>query len=1064
MDKPTLEDFLLRAIAWPNPNEETGWVNLHWRVHERKGITGGQAFKTLPDVLGFVDWTRSRGKGKVADLYFCTSLQLNRGDAKQRSGKYYAERSADNAVSSKLLFADVDKYATKREMFLAIEAFCNASFSPFPTALVDSGGGLHAYWILPSALRKEEWIPLAHKLDGLMNEFGLKHDNISTDIARILRMPNTLNYKRANLGNPPQPVSLKLLNGDIDLQAWKSLHEASPTPRVINSRVDTSVAIEHYFENPAIIKEGPSKVFIGKIPLAEQIGEGAVETAPVVKLCPMFRETLATGGKEVQQPVWHQQALACTFFVDGRQFFHDLGRQHIGYSRESSDAMYDRKIRDRAAKGLGYPSCAAFERDGAKQCSTCTLKDRITSPLNLTIDDVNTKVDRLPLGVNTSVDTDIRIDGAPPPPPDKIRDNLPDGYTIGDDGIVCFPKKVGRHEVRVPVWGSKIIDFMHFKNRSNSLGLRVIVTGDGGDERTIDIPPSAFGGASKAAVIDKILNDGGAVTMDYPSEQAKIMTTFRARLAAETEALRVVSCGWEYEEPKEGEIQGRPIGFAYDGKVYKTGGIVREAFGGEENIQQIYFVTGSQAPWINALRAILRMQSSGLSAVVLSAFAAPLMVFSGQPSTVVMVRGQSGGSKSTASAVACAVWACPRTAIFKPSSSKLGMMRRTSKVRHLPVIWDDVRSDQFEKIKETLMEITQGGEGVKLDHNRDEREQGVWDNMLLTTSNASLLEYLEKISKNDGAALVRCFEFEVPKIVAGDSAYEDPNRLSAIISSLDANHGHVGRQYAHLLGADPAGLQTTYDDVVARLTKRIAPFQPHERFWMAAAATMLMGGMLANTLKVFVDNDVKFNLLELEEFLVKIYLELRKRYKKANVHSDTSPYVSYHMRRFINEYATDKNEIVWTLETPHKVGKPAATAPVAPIGDKLHNMKRVSVRFIISERKVRFTKSAIDHYLRKEEVSVDRFEEGAVNFYGAKILDRCRIAAGLVNISASAPEKVFEIDILPGTWLDGMLTQHSTPEEEIQKTVQPLIERTQNQRELHPQPARGALGDEKDAS
>ena len=98
MESLSLETFLNRALVWPDPHSDTGWINLHWRLHNHKGITGGQAFKTPKDTLNFLHWSQTKGKGKVADIYFCTSLQEQHGDLKP-NGHYAALRSADNALS-----------------------------------------------------------------------------------------------------------------------------------------------------------------------------------------------------------------------------------------------------------------------------------------------------------------------------------------------------------------------------------------------------------------------------------------------------------------------------------------------------------------------------------------------------------------------------------------------------------------------------------------------------------------------------------------------------------------------------------------------------------------------------------------------------------------------------------------------------------------------------------------------------------------------------------------------------------------------------------------------------
>ncbi len=1062
MDNPTLADFLQRALPWPDPNSETGWVNLHWRAPDRKGITGGQAFKTLEEILGFSHWsTRGKGTPYVADLYYCTSLQREHGEPK-KSGRYSALRSADNAVSSKVLYADVDKYESKEAALQAIKDFCERSGSPYPSAIVDSGGGIHAYWFLPEPLQKDDWLGWAAKLDGLMTVNGLKHDNISTDISRILRLPGSFNFKRTGDGSPPQPVVLKLLNGDVDLATWKSLQDATPVAAAhvaTNRAPNLSIAVDSFFVDPRLAKSGPSPVFHNKIPIAERVTEGGLYADPILTFCPMFADAHATGGEKVGQPVWHQQALACTFIFGGRELFHDLGRKHPGYSPASSDEMYERKLRDRLHKGLGYPSCAAFEADGAEQCRACPLRGQITSPLKIT------------------KDTGKELLGeVSQPPAIEVSDERPiliPGYEYGDPDLGEDPRliytveKRGKETIRKKLFDSQVFGSIPFKdNKTNAMGLRVFCTGHL-DSRTgklrretVEIDPESFCEPSAAIYAD--LNNGGCLVNGQPGKAGDLMLTFRNRMALEMEVYRIASYGWIYLDREEGEHQGEPVGFAYDGTVYMEGGRTRPTYSRDEQLQKVYRVGGGPGPWLEALKCIQQMNSPGLETVVLSAFAAPLMIFTGHPSTIVMVRGQSGGSKSTASAVATAVWAHPRGSLLKPSSSKLGIMKRMGSVRHLPIIWDDIRNSMFEVAKDILMEITQGGDGLKLDQHREEREQGTWDNMLVTSSNNSLLEYLEESNKNDGAALVRCFEFSVPPILNGDVGYVNPNYLSPLLAELEYNHGHIGRDYAEVLGAKPAALKVMYREITDRIAQQVEPYQPYERFWMAAVATTLMGAILANDLKAIKDAGLKFDLVRLEKFLLTTYRDLRTRLAEANVQSDTSQFVKKHLGDFINTYAAQRTEVVWTLDKPAKAGKPVMVAPLWPVGDQARNLRQVAVRFIVTECLVRISKNALDAYLRKAGISTDRMHEGMMKYYGAKKI-QVRIAAGLPNVAAQAQEAVYEIQIKPGSWLDDILQNHATPDDQQGIVLKPLPQNP-GPEALHPLPGQTGPASGKDAS
>lgn len=119
-------------------------------------------------------------------------------------------RSAYGAFALKSLFIDVDvkpgAYATTAEAADALKAFLRATTLPPPTLLVGSGGGgFHAHWVLDRALGVDEWRPLAVALAQAAKHHGFVIDpGVSTDAARVLRVPGTKNFKY----DPPRDVLL----------------------------------------------------------------------------------------------------------------------------------------------------------------------------------------------------------------------------------------------------------------------------------------------------------------------------------------------------------------------------------------------------------------------------------------------------------------------------------------------------------------------------------------------------------------------------------------------------------------------------------------------------------------------------------------------------------------------------------------------------------------------------------------------------------------------------------------------------------------------------------------
>ena len=139
---------------------------------------------------------------KKEDVYFAC--------AEYKSSESRKENNADGAYA---FWFDVDcgedkatsgkGYRTIEEGIKALKAFCQRSGLPYPTHIVISGNGLHVYWVLTERLGTQLWKVLATKFKELAKQLQFRADPSRTaDIASVLRVPGTLNYKYS----PPRPV------------------------------------------------------------------------------------------------------------------------------------------------------------------------------------------------------------------------------------------------------------------------------------------------------------------------------------------------------------------------------------------------------------------------------------------------------------------------------------------------------------------------------------------------------------------------------------------------------------------------------------------------------------------------------------------------------------------------------------------------------------------------------------------------------------------------------------------------------------------------------------------
>jgi hypothetical protein len=122
-----------------------------------------------------------------------------------------ASTKGENIHQIKSLFLDLDcgtgkPYPTQTEALAALRDFYKAHKLPRPL-IVNSGRGLHVYWRLDKPYPREEWLPVASALKAACLQNGLDIDPaVTSDAARLLRIPNTRNFKNGN----PMPVRVML--------------------------------------------------------------------------------------------------------------------------------------------------------------------------------------------------------------------------------------------------------------------------------------------------------------------------------------------------------------------------------------------------------------------------------------------------------------------------------------------------------------------------------------------------------------------------------------------------------------------------------------------------------------------------------------------------------------------------------------------------------------------------------------------------------------------------------------------------------------------------------------
>lgn len=137
-----------------------------------------------------------------------------------------ASRSQANAERLCSLWLDVDAHAGSKYMSVAdvqdaLDRFIQDASLPLPSLLDFTGYGIHAVWVFTQEIQRNEWQPVADKLQDLGVRLALGADPITADAARILRVPGTQNFR-----NPMAPRLAKLHETGVGCQDFDTVAAA----------------------------------------------------------------------------------------------------------------------------------------------------------------------------------------------------------------------------------------------------------------------------------------------------------------------------------------------------------------------------------------------------------------------------------------------------------------------------------------------------------------------------------------------------------------------------------------------------------------------------------------------------------------------------------------------------------------------------------------------------------------------------------------------------------------------------------------------------------------------
>ena len=706
---------------------------------------------------------------KKVDIYFSTGTYIKG-----------TSREAKNVKSKKSLYLDLDcgkgkEFSDKKTAIDELRSFCIAAGLLEPNIVVDSGNGCHAYWSFDEPVNANDWLVYATALKLACEEYKFAADpKVTTDAARILRVPGTTNYK-----HPDDLKSCVVLYGKPD-------HPLDDIKGMLSQWI------------------GPVGIPNTGVPVdnsdlgTSEYGELTWKAEYIFNDCPTLAHMRTTGGQECNEPLWMLALSILTFCEDGDAWVHEISNKHAGYDPTSTERKYRQRKEAKDDGKLKPILCNTFAQYASSKCTDCPHKGHINSPISL---------------------------GKPPP------NELPQGYTQDKSGIFkirdgekifCFPYRLENFDVIDYGKGIKEITTDARIGRSITYNLQLpyeIVLED--------------------KVLAKTLSTFG---MLLQPPQLREFKTLMVSWAQQMEAAKRVSkgsvgLGWTKRNGQNGFKLARHI-------IWEDGTTTDSPIG-DKAIGDQYEPEGALDKWKEAADLVVGSGLIELQIALASAFASPLVPFTGTSGTMLsVVSAKSGTGKSSALRTAQAVWGSPLHGINSVNDTSNSVAKRLGELHNLPAYWDELHmGDDVDQFIQLIFRLGQGKEKSRLKSDASFQKVGTWATLITVASNESISDRMDATVRGTNAGTMRVLELEMS--VAGVGKGKSLADAMKVFGNLNENYGTAGVVYATYI-------TTNYKIVrehVAKLLKAITESEhvdSSDRFRLATITALIVGAQCAN--------------------------------------------------------------------------------------------------------------------------------------------------------------------------------------------------------------------------
>lgn len=740
----------------------------------------------------------------------------------------YEYRVGHNMNMYKCLFMDLDcgpskDYANQSEGLESLKEFVLKSKFPRPTYIILSGYGLHCYWCFDQAVDADYWGQMATKFKSLHKPFGLAADKVvSADYARVLRIPDTLNFK-----NPDDPKKVRILRRDkvYSLQFLDNLLDEIIAENKLSYR------------EPFKPMTPEAQALFANIKSNTVGNEAEKDISVIYRDCQQMRQNLEEGRADyIMRESWVSIIKHCKDPDYSVMLVNDNDPDTVKYQTEQ---MLNTSISNNPHQ------CSTFEDARPGGCDGCQFKGVVKSPISLVTRqlDIHNPDDQEKLAevqvmleqqaeklVNKSETRTVggkvyRIPTAPPK------------FSVSDQQVTYTDIIEGELVTQI------VCDFMIVpvelcsnKVKMSSDSFKVFIKTGISEPRILEFPMSVMSGNDG---LRKILAANSA--MPSANEKSGLLYMYMNSYIKHLQNMMKPSelhgsLGWDSDDMN--------FFVTPNGRYMRNGDFLPSNTSGEiAQAMAPLKAKGTLEEWKAAIDFYNKDGYEDYAFGHLVGYGSLVFAFSGHSGAVVSLVGDSGSGKTTILNSINSIFGHPKNYLTQADTMN-AKMNRLGVYKNYPVTYDEITNMDNDELSQFVYSVSQGRSKLRLEQTGNERSStnNHWQMIMACTGNANLVDKLMSHKQDASPEVLRVFEYHVKR--------RDEIKHSAareVFNKLANNYGHAGDIFIKYMVNHTDEIHALYGKVLAKIEEETQTMQK-ERFWVAIVASTIVGGIIARKL------------------------------------------------------------------------------------------------------------------------------------------------------------------------------------------------------------------------